>query len=105
VTVIALSSEFLPDVVSGDKVSTIRRGRRNYPLGGALLRARDRDIAIDIRRVRYSKIRDLTVDDARRDGFENVEELKTALSRFYPQLQPEDDVTIVEFVVGGAVDS
>jgi hypothetical protein len=47
----------------------------------------------------------LTVDDARRDGFENVEELKTALSRFYPELQPEDDVTIVEFVVGGAVDS
>ena len=104
-TVIALSRDFLPDVISGSKVSTIRRGRRTYRLGDAVLRGDDQDVPIDIRRIRYLKFRDLTEQDALRDGFENLTELRTALLRFYSQLQPNDDLTVIEFVVKDGADS
>ena len=96
-TTIRLSGKFLPAVLEGRKVSTIRRGRRMYPLGNAVLRTADREVTIRIERVRHSLLHNLTEEDALRDGFDNLKDLLTALDRFYPELSPEDEVTIVEF--------
>ncbi len=96
-TTIRLSGEFLPAVLEGRKVSTIRRGRRMYPLGDAVLRAANREVMVRVERVRHSVLHNLTEEDALHDGFDNLEELLAALDRFYPELRPEDEVTIVEF--------
>lgn len=75
----------------------MRRGRREYRLGQSILRAGPRDVPIEIRDVRHCKLRDLTHEDARRDGFSSLEELQRALFSFYPELLPDDELTLVDF--------
>jgi hypothetical protein len=96
--VIPLSSEFIPAVLDGRKLSTIRLGRRPYPRGPCVLRAKNWELPIEIHNVRFSRLDELTQDDAHADGFTSLEELQKELRRFYPSVGPNDFVTIVEFV-------
>jgi hypothetical protein len=96
-TTIPLSGEFLAAVLKGRKVSTVRRGRRFYPLGEGTLRIGDRDVAVTVTRIRHCCVHDLTEEDARRDGFASVSELRTTLERFYPDLSADEEMTLVEF--------
>lgn len=96
--VIPLSSEFIPAVLDGRKLSTIRLGRRPYPRGPCVLRTKSRDLPIEIHNVRFSRLDELTQADAYADGFTSLEELHEELRRFYPSVGPNDYVTIVEFI-------
>lgn len=88
--------EYLERVLEGGKVTTIRRGivtpshDRVYLTcnGKALGEAR-------ISSLRFVRLRDLTDIDAKRDGFENKDELLKALRQIYPDISQEDWVTII----------
>ena len=95
--VIPISPEFVPQINSGSKVSTIRSGTRKYPLGPAELRSRLHRIPINIIAVRYKNFSELREDEASNDGFLSLADLLTALRRFYPSIKDDDAVTIIEF--------
>ena len=96
-TVINLDPRYIPAVIDGRKTATIRLGRRSYHPGWAILKADGSGISVCIESVRYCRMADLTELDAQRDGFKSLDELLAALQEFYPQISPEDEVTIVAF--------
>jgi len=94
---IPLAEEFVEAVISRQKRTTIRAGRRNYALGPTQLTSAKHKVPVLIVGVRYKRFEDLTDADALADGFESIRNLNAVLRRFYPALKPSDVVTIVEF--------
>lgn len=94
---IPLAEEFVDAIISRQKRTTIRAGRRNYALGPTQLTSAKGKIPVQIVGVRYKRFEDLTDADAVADGFESIHDLSSVLKRFYPALKPSDVVTIVEF--------
>jgi len=91
---------YLQMIIEGRKRSTIRLGR---------LVLRDRLLTIvgdgkpialaRVDEVIYKKVRELTDEDARVDGFRGLIELFRELRRIYGDFGLEDDVTIIRFTV------
>ncbi len=81
----------------GRKKATIRRGRREVPLGEALLCSELGVTRVIVERVRHCRLGELTDADAVRDGFATLSELQAALARFYNHLEPDETVTVIEF--------
>jgi len=91
---------YLQMILEGRKRSTIRLGR---------LVLRDRLLTIvgdgkpialaRVDEVIYKKVRELTDEDARVDGFRGLIELFRELRRIYGDFGLEDDVTIIRFTV------
>jgi hypothetical protein len=75
---------FLPSIRSGEKTQTIRlwkyrrmrAGQRSYIPGAGYIR---------ITAVDEVQLDSLTDEDARPDGFETAEELRSEIARLYPQ--------------------
>lgn len=99
--IIRLHPDYWPAVLSGRKRSTVRRGRRSYVLGDSLLSTGQQETLVRITAIRYCLVRELTEEDAVRDGFNTLDELLEALHHFYPALHSEETVTIVFFRVKG----
>jgi hypothetical protein len=95
---IPISADFLPLIVSGRKLSTIRSGIRNYERGTAMLRSPAGHVVVNITAVHHKRFSLLQEEDALRDGFSSIADLRTALRSFYPSIVDDDLVTIVEFV-------
>lgn len=95
---IRLSEEFISDVESGRKKTTIRAGKRDIKRGPNSLTSHLHKIPIRVTDVRFKKVHQLSDADALNDGFDSKETLKAALVRFYPSLTPNDDITIVKFL-------
>ena len=91
---------YLQMILEGRKRSTIRLGR---------LVLRDRLLTIvgdgkpialaRVDEVIYKKVRELTDEDARVDGFRGLIDLFRELRRIYGDFGLEDDVTIIRFTV------
>jgi hypothetical protein len=91
---------YLQMILEGRKRSTIRLGR---------LVLRDRLLTIvgdgkpialaRVDEVIYKKVRELTDEDARVDGFRGLIDLFRELRRIYGNFGLEDDVTIIRFTV------
>jgi ASCH domain len=93
---------FDPDLLElvdiGTKTTTIRAGHRHYQPGPAVLRFGSdirRDAAIV--RTRLTTLDELTIHDARSDGYATTDELVAVLRRYYPDLADRAPVTVVEF--------
>ncbi len=99
--IISLAREFLPAVLGGRKTSTIRRGSRRYSPGKAILRVENSDISVWIEHLRYCTVDELTEEDAKRDGFDSLDDLLYALRRFYPDLIAEETMSIIYFSLEG----
>lgn len=92
-----LSSRFLDALLRGEKRSTIRPGALKvaeevYIHSRGVIAA-----AAKVERVVYKRVRDLTDEDARMDGFGSLEELLAELKRRYRRLGPDSIVTVVVF--------
>lgn len=98
-TIIHLHDKYLPSIIQGCKNSTIRRGRRKYPIGSCILRTKNRDILASIEHVRYCQLCELKEEDAQYDGFHSLSELHKALAQIYPDLKKDEEMTIVIFKV------
>lgn len=86
-------------VVAGTKYATVRRGRRHAKPGQAIeLRFGWRgSMPAHVTRVSFVRVADLTSADALADGFTCRDELLAALERHYPDITPDDPVTIIRF--------
>ncbi len=98
---INFDAEYVRPIIRGEKVTTIRRGIKSYPVGRIV------DLTVNytpfarakVEKVVVKRVSELTDEDAKRDGFGSREELIQALRRIYGDIKENDFVTIVHFVV------
>ncbi len=95
-----VKGEYVDDILSGRKRATIRLGRVKVKYSELIVHGGGRPVAkVRVKNVVYKKVRDLTLEDALKDGFSSVEELLRALRKAYGEIRPDDYVTIIEFEV------
>jgi len=95
--IIKINSEYYKPVLSGKKVTTIHKGKKDYELGSALLAFDKKDIEVYITAIMYTFYYLLKNHHAIEDGFSSLEDLKETLLNIYPDIQNNDYVTIVYF--------
>jgi|Deesub1362B_J571_1020462.scaffolds.fasta_scaffold00262_34 hypothetical protein len=98
---INFNEEFVEAIIRGNKITTIRKGRRSYPVGGIVeLAVRNEAFArAKIEKVEFKRIGELTDEDAIRDGFASKIELVKELKKIYGKISEADEVTIVHFTL------
>ncbi len=93
--------DYVDAIIKGRKVTTIRKGIKKYPVGKIVeLTADSRPFAMArIEKVVVKKVKELTDNDAKLDGFESIDELLGALKRIYGDVRSEEFVTVVHFTL------
>ncbi len=90
-------------ILKGKKVTTIRYGKYEAEEGSEVyivITPSDTAIAkAKIKGITKKKVKELTNEDAKRDGFKDVRELLRTLNRIYGELYGDDEITIIEFEV------
>jgi len=95
---IKLADKFFDFVLSGKKTSTIRYGLVFFTDDRLILLSNKRSLSIRLLKVDYSKtFGELNDEDAYRDGFSTLDELKIELKRFYGDIPPDYPITIIHF--------
>ena len=94
-----LIDKFYYKVLSIEKSSTIRMGYVFFINEVLTLKFETKpDLLVKITKLDYSKkLINLTDKDAIMDGFENLHELNAELFKFYPDINPDTQFTIVYF--------
>ena len=97
-----LRKELFPLVLSGKKTSTSRQGIRCFEVGEdiELIVTEDKTCSIEVTvtNVKHIKYKDLTEDEAIKEGYSSLEELQLALEKIYT-VNDDDDFTIIEFTM------
>lgn len=97
---ILFHTERMEKIFNGEKLATVRQGRREYPLGEVICQEtnnEDNFVKLNIKTISYKRFKDLDDDDAYIDGYADVEDLRQVLWSIYPNLTANSEVTIVEF--------
>lgn len=98
---INFDAEFVEKIINGEKITTVRRGIKSYPVGRIVELTSDgkRFAIAKVKKVVVKRVRELTDEDAIRDGFKSRNELISALKRIYGDLRDDEFVTVVHFEV------
>lgn len=98
-----IDSAYKERILKGKKVTTIRYGDyQAKPNSEVYIVITPSDTAIAkarIKSLRKKKVRELTIEDAKKDGFKDLKDLMRALNKIYGELYPDDEVSIIEFEV------
>lgn len=94
-----LADDLLAGLKSGRKTCTIRAGKRDITCGLLVFSGVDswEDVAVMVANVAHKKLAELTDAEAQLDGAESAEGMAETLKRFYPTIDPDSDITVVEF--------
>lgn len=98
---IMVKGRFAKLILSGVKTTTIRLGKVIPKCREIIIHSEGRPIAeAKIKNTIYKKVKELTDEDAKKDGYSSVDELLNDLKNIYGvDIKPDDDVTIIEFEV------
>jgi len=103
---IMIKGIFADKLLEGSKSSTIRLGIVKPRYREVIIHGHGRPLAkAVITGVEHKKIRDLTDEDAVRDGFKSRKELLRALRKVYGDFSPEDPVTIIKLRITKRLDN
>lgn len=98
-----IDNSYKSKILSGKKTTTIRFGEYKAKPGSEVylvITPSDTAVAkVRITKVEKKKVKELTNQDAKKDGFKDIKELVSALNKIYGELHGEDEVTIIEFEV------
>ena len=95
-----VKGKYVDAIVGGFKKTTIRLGVVKPRYREVIIHGGGKPVAkAAIVSVRYKKLRELTEEDALKDGFKTLEELMRELEDAYGRLNPDDTVTIIEFKI------
>ena len=95
-----LRGAYADKLLSGEKATTVRLGIFKPKYDEVIVHGHGRPLAkARITRVEYKLVRELTEEDARRDGFSSLEEMLDALKKVYGDISPDDKVTILHLEV------
>lgn len=99
--VLKLRKEMFPLIYSGKKTCTSRQGIRNFTLYDKLIFVATEDSSIStdviVTDIKHCKFSELTEEEAIKEGYESLEELKEVLKKIY-DISKDDNFTLVEFV-------
>jgi ABC-type ATPase with predicted acetyltransferase domain len=105
-SIFPVASEYLRAARAGRKRSTIRKGRVAVKEGLALITARGDFEPVNILESRCTRLRCITEEEAARDGFENINDLRAAMERHYSKITDATWVTVIGFEpVGNLISS
>jgi hypothetical protein len=93
-----LKQKYADKLLEGKKKATIRLGvvRVKYP--ELIVHSGGKPIAkVKVKSIKIKKVKELTDDDAIKDGFSTRDELLDELRHVYGRFSPDDPVTIIEF--------
>lgn len=96
-----LASEYWPDIESGRKRQTVRRGyRRLRPGNRVVIRevGGEGTLTARIVSIAFKRLRDLDELDALRDGFGSVADLVYALECHYADLNDTEVISVIRFM-------
>ncbi len=97
---IMVKGEYGKLILEGRKVATIRLGKVRPRYKEMIVHGGGKPLAkIEVINVVYKKVRELTDEDAKKDGFNNLDELMKHLRKVYGRIKDDDWVTIIEFKV------
>ena len=98
---INFDSEYVDKIIAGEKITTVRRGIKSYPVGRIVeLTANGERFALaKVKKVVVKRVRELSEEDAARDGFDSREALISALRKIYGEIKDDEFVTVVHFEV------
>lgn len=100
----AVAPEYLSAVRTGKKRSTIRKGRIAVKEGLILLTARGDFEPVNVLECRHTRMSCITEEEAKRDGFEDLDKLRAAMERHYSRISDNSWVTVIGFEpVGGLI--
>ncbi|HJX23114.1 MAG TPA: ASCH domain-containing protein [Candidatus Bathyarchaeia archaeon] len=92
---------YVANILLGKKTASIRSNVRGLKIDSVIpFTANGRRFAkARIKEIRPVRFQDLSEEDAKRDGFENLQELREGLSQFYKKLKPNSRLFAVRFQV------
>ncbi|MET1160751.1 MAG: ASCH domain-containing protein [Thermoprotei archaeon] len=97
---IMVKGRYVKEILEGKKTATIRRGIVKPKYREVIVHGGGKPVAkILIEKVYHKKIKELTDEDAIKDGFRSREELVSELKRVYPGISDDEWITIIEFKV------
>jgi len=95
-----VKGEYVDLILKGIKKTTIRLGMVTPKYKEIIVHGGGRPVAVvKIVNIRHKRIRELTEEDAKKDGFPSVKILLKELRKSYGDIKPDDIVTIIEFNV------
>lgn len=96
---ILIREELLTLVINREKTTTCRKGIRNYPLGATILKSNssENQTLINILDMKYIKLKDVTDEIVKSDGFQDKSNLFKVMQEIYEDITDETDITIVYF--------
>lgn len=95
-----VKGEYVDLILKGVKKTTIRLGVVTPKYKEIIVHGGGRPVAvIRIVNVKHKRIKELTEEDAKKDGFSSVKTLIKELKKSYGNIKPDDIVTIIEFNV------
>lgn len=97
---LTLKWRYIGMLLKGQKTTTIRRGIVKPKYREVFIHSGGKVIAkAEIVSVKYKKIKDLTDEDAKKDGFKSLQELLKELKKTYGKINPKEWVTIIELKI------
>ena len=95
-----LRKEMFSKLLSSEKSSTSRFGKRDFNKGDILIfkMTEDETVACNciVTDVMYCKFEDLTEEEARMEGYSSLKEMKDSLIKIY-SLTSKDEITLIHF--------
>jgi ABC-type ATPase with predicted acetyltransferase domain len=97
IPILKLKSEYFDLILQGKKSTTIRRFNSSFNLGCSLLESEKNILPVYIKNIENKLFKELNSDDALRDGFSTLEDLKVTLLKIYNNLTDDSRITILHF--------
>ncbi|ABU81867.1 protein of unknown function DUF437 [Ignicoccus hospitalis KIN4/I] len=95
-----VKGKYVDLILSGKKTATIRKGYWVPKYKEIILHGGGRPFAVaEITEVKHKKLKELTPNEVRADGFESLAELKEALRGAYGDISDEDTITVISFKI------
>lgn len=92
-----LRAEYFPFIRQGKKTTTIRKGKSHIKKGLLLLEGGGERQVVYVSGTKYCQVRNLMLEDALADGYEDLNTLIKDLNEIYPNLRDNNYVTVIQF--------
>jgi hypothetical protein len=91
--------ELMPQVKSGEKQISIRRGKQTYKPGQRIIGrcSGEEGIPLEVTECKQLPLREVPPQDLKDDGFQSAEDVLTFFRRWYGDMNLDSTVTVVRF--------
>lgn len=102
INLLKFNKEYYEPIINGEKTQTLRNKNKRLQVNEivkAIFSGTDNEIKIQITDNGYKQFKYLDEEDAKREGYESVEELKNTLLDIYPLMMWSDRLWYYRFKV------